>query len=147
MVIILSLYPSLTYTNPKPNLNPNKNPNLNPNPNTNLIPTHRCFGIDFCCIYCVLAFRNNARQNRPIFNRPQGGIFEVQIAIQQTVPKVGMSGAYIREVYTYYCTSGSRPKKKKNPDPGVTAEMDVVPCGSERQYTIKLFVGRESLTC
>ena len=50
MVIILSINPSLTYTNRKPNLNPNKNPNPNPNPNTNPIPTHRCFGIDFCRI-------------------------------------------------------------------------------------------------
>ena len=45
--------------------------------------------------------------------------FEVQIAIQQAVSKVAMSGAYIREVYTYYCTSGSHPKNAS--DPGVSA--------------------------
>ena len=73
MVIILSLNPFLTYTNSKPNPNPNKNRYPNPNPNTNPIPTHRHFGIDFCRIYCVLAFRN-ARQNRPIFNRPHRDI-------------------------------------------------------------------------
>ena len=61
----------MTYINPKPNPNPNKNPNPNPNPNTNPIPTHRCFPIDFCRTYSVLAFRN-ARKNRP---RPQGVIF------------------------------------------------------------------------
>ena len=76
MVIILSLNPFLTYTNPKPNPNPIKNHNQNRdlNPNTDPIPTYRCFGIDFCYIYCILAFWN-ARQNRPIFNRPQGAIF------------------------------------------------------------------------
>ena len=45
--------------------------------------------------------------------------FEVQIAIQQAVSKVTMLGAYIRKVYTYYCTSGSH---LKNPlDPGITS--------------------------
>ena len=47
--------------------------------------------------------------------------FEVKIAIQQAVSKVAMSGAYIREGYTYYCTSGSYPKNP--PDPGVRGEM------------------------
>ena len=42
--------------------------------------------------------------------------FEVQIAIQQAVSKVAMPGAYIREVYTYYSTSGTPPKNP--PDPG-----------------------------
>ena len=38
--------------------------------------------------------------------------FEVQIAIQQAVSKVAMSGAYIREVYTIYCIHPKNP-----PDP------------------------------
>ena len=74
MVTILCLNPFLTYTNPEPNPNPNKYPNTNSNPNTNPIPTHRSFGIDFCRIYCVLAF-GNARQNKPTFNRPHWAIF------------------------------------------------------------------------
>ena len=77
MVIILSFNPFLTYTNPELDPNPNKNLNPNPNPNTNPIPTHRYFGIDFCRIYCVLAFRN-AKQNRHIFNTPQGAIFSLE---------------------------------------------------------------------
>ena len=56
-----------------------------------------------------------------IFSIDQRGAFsfdfEVQIAIQQAVSKVAMSGAYIREVYTNYCTSGSHPKNP--PEPGV----------------------------
>ena len=41
--------------------------------------------------------------------------FEVQIAIQQAVSKVAMSGPYIREVYTYYSTSGNGGSPPKNP--------------------------------
>ena len=47
--------------------------------------------------------------------------FEVQITIQQAISKVAMSGAYIREEYIIYCTSGSHPKNP--PDPGGKATM------------------------
>ena len=55
-----------------------------------------------------------------LFNRPQGGIFfqflDPNCEVKQAVSKVAMSGPYIREVYTYYCTSESHPKSP--PDPG-----------------------------
>ena len=52
--------------------------------------------------------------------------FEVRIAIQQAVSKVAMSGPYIREVYTYYSTSGNGGSPPKNPpDPGVKVELDL----------------------